>query len=132
MEAYQANKLGSNRVSFSMVNREPHRAWTAFPVMLVKWSAAHELPFPKDSISAADSDRAAAGTEFAYTKKQKNHAGYITSRKRIDAEHRKNQKYILIYKGSLLHPVARRCFWQHSSIDSHQLSNRIEETLQEK
>lgn len=136
MEVYQANKLGSNCVSFSMVNREPHRAWTAFPVMLVKWSATHELSFPKDSISAArltpGSSRNRACLHQETEKLKANHIGYITPRKRIGAEHRKKQKYILISIGSLLHAVTRRRFWQHSSIDSHQLSNRIEEIWQEK
>lgn len=81
-ETYQANNLGSNRISFSMVNREPWRAWTVFPVSLVKWSATYELSFPKDSISAArlkqGSSRDRACLQQEIEKLKENQIGYIT------------------------------------------------------
>lgn len=104
IETYQASKLGSNRISFSMVNRQPQRAWTVF---LGRGLPLMSCLFPRRACLQPDSDRAVAGTVLAYTKKEMekemifhfqemeklkaNQIGYIAPSKRINAEHHRKK-----------------------------------------
>lgn len=133
IETYQANEAGSKRTSFRVGNRALEGsgclpcigpAWEAFPT--------RELSFPKDSQARQGSGRERPCLHQEMEKLKANQIGYITPSKGINAEHRKNQRQILASTDSLLHHLTRRWPWQHGSTDSHQLTNRTEETSQEK